>query len=229
MRALLYALLLGNVLFFTWGHWIDAPRPGAHRSTPLLAAAALNTAAAGSATGTASGTSSGGSAGASLGAAAGTGAASASGARCASLGPLAAAVDATALRVALQARNLQARERQATAVQTEGYWVYIDRLNDAQSRARALQRLSSAGLRDAAALADSGQVSVGLFNEQAGADKRAAAVRAAGFEPVIEPRSHSVEQFWLDVNLPADVPLPAVAALTTGLNLGNTPQWGSCP
>jgi len=225
MRALLYALLLTNVLFFIWGHWIDAPRPGAHVSTPLLAAAAANTAAAGSTAGTASGTSSGGSAGA----AAGTGAASASGARCASLGPLAVAVDATALRVALQARNLQARERQATAVQTEGYWVYIDRLNDAQSRARALQRLSSAGLRDAAALADSGQVSVGLFNGQAGADKRAAAVRAAGFEPVIEPRSHSVEQFWLDVNLPADVPLPAIAVLATGLNLGNTPQWGSCP
>jgi hypothetical protein len=222
MRALLYALLLSNVLFFTWAHWIDAPRPGAHRSIPLLAAAAANTAAAG---GAASATSSGGTAGA----AAGTGAASASGARCASLGPLAAAVDATALRVALQARNLQARERQATALQTEGYWVYIDKLNDAQSRARALQRLGSAGLRDAAALADSGQVSVGLFNEQAGADKRAAAVRAAGFEPVIEPRSHSVEQFWLDVNLPADVPLPAVAALVTGLNLGSTPQWGTCP
>jgi len=222
MRALLYALLLTNVLFFTWAQWIDAPRPGAHRSTPLLAAAAANTAAAG---GAASGTSSGGTAGA----AAGSGAASASGARCASLGPLAAAVDATALRVALQARNLQARERQATALQTEGYWVYIDKLNDAQSRARALQRLSSAGLRDAAALADSGQVSVGLFNEQAGADIRAAAVRAAGFEPVIEPRSHSVEQFWLDVNLPADVPLPAVAALATGLNLGSMPQWGSCP
>ncbi len=217
MRALLYALVLTNVLFFSWAHWIDAPRPGAHRSTPLLAAAAANTAAAGSATGTASGTSSG------------NGAASASGARCASLGPLAVAVDATALRVALQARNLQARERQATAVQTEGYWVYIDKLNDAQSRARALQRLGSAGLRDAAALADSGQVSVGLFNEQAGADKRAAAVRAAGFEPVIEPRSHSVEQFWLDVNLPADVPLPGVAALATGLNLGSMPQWGSCP
>jgi len=174
MRALLYALLLTNVLFFTWAQWIDAPRPGAHRSTPLLAAAAANTAAAGGAAGTASGTSSGGSGSA----ATGTGAASASGAR---------------LQIA------------------------------------RLQRLSSAGLRDAAALADSGQVSVGLFNEQAGADKRAAAVRAAGFEPVIEPRSHSVEQFWLDVNLPADVPLPAVAALATGLNLGSMPQWGSCP
>jgi hypothetical protein len=225
MRALLYALLLTNVLFFTWAHWIDAPRPGAHRFTPLLAAAAANPSAAGSAAGTASGTSSGGSAGA----APGSGAASATGARCASLGPLAATVDATALRVGLQARNLQARERQATVVQAEGYWVYIDKLTDAQSRARALQRLSRAGLRDAAALADSGQVSVGLFNEQAGADKRAAAVRAAGFEPVIEPRNHSVEQYWLDVNLPADVPLPAVAALATGLNLGNLPQWGSCP
>ncbi len=205
MRALLYALLLANVLFFTWAHWIDSPRPGAHRATPLLPA---TTGVAGPAAKVSGRSSS---------------------ARCASLGPLAAAADATALRVALQARDLQARERQATAVQTEGYWVYIDKLGDAQARTRALQRLSSAGLRDAAALADSGQVSVGLFNEQAGADKRAAAVRAAGFEPVIEPRSHSVEQFWLDVNLPGDVPLPAVAALVSGLNLGSAPQWAACP
>ena len=205
MRALLYALLLANVLYFSWAHWVDAPRPGAHRSAPMLAVTTAEAAPSGQA------------------------ASAVPAARCAALGPLAAAVEATVLRVALQARDLQARERHATAVQAEGYWVYIDKLGDAPARTRALQRLSSAGLRDAAALADSGQVSVGLFSEQAGADKRAAAVRAAGFEPVIEPRTHSVEQYWLDVNLPGDVPLPAVAALITGLNVSSTPQWAACP
>jgi hypothetical protein len=201
MRALLYALLLANVLFYSWAHWVDAPLPGAHQPAPLSPIAAAGAASSGAAPG----------------------------ARCASLGPLGAAAEATALKVALQARDLQARERQAAAVQTEGYWVYIDKLADAQARTRALQRLNSAGVRDAAALADSGQVSVGLFSEQAGADKRAAAVRAAGFEPVIEARTHSVEQFWLDVNLPGDVPLPAVAALVAGLNVSSAPQWGACP
>jgi len=201
MRALLYALLLANVLFFSWARWVDAPRAGAHRAAPLapLAMAAAAPAAASAAL------------------------------RCAALGPLAAAAEATALKVALQARDVQARGRQASIEQTDGFWVYIDKLADAAARTRALQRLNRAGVRDAAALADSGQVSVGLFSEQAGADKRAAAVRAAGFEPVIEARRHAVDQYWLDVNLPGDVPLPAVAALVTGLNISSTPQWGACP
>jgi len=203
MRALLYALLLANVLFFSWAHWVDAPRAGAHRAAPL---APLVVAAA-----------------------TGTAAPANSAARCASLGPLAAAAEATALRVALQARDVQARERQASTQQADGFWVYIDKLPDAAARTRALQRLSHAGVRDAAALADSGQVSVGLFSEQTGADKRAAAVRAAGFEPIIEARRHAVDQYWLDVNLPGDVPLPAVAALIAGLNISSTPQWGACP
>ena len=64
MRALLYALLLANVLFFTWAHWIDAPRPGAHRAAPLLAATATDTAPAGKTAGGSAGASSGGTSGA---------------------------------------------------------------------------------------------------------------------------------------------------------------------
>ncbi len=149
--------------------------------------------------------------------------------RCASLGPLAAAADSAALKTALQARNLPGRERQQAGQEIEGYWVYIDRLGDAAARDRALRQLNRFGVRDAAALGESGQVSVGLFSEKTGADKRAAAVRAAGFEPAIEVRQHTVDQYWLDVDLASDVPLPAVAALTAGLGINTTPQWGACP
>jgi len=198
MRALLYTLVLANLLFFAWSHWVDAPRPGPHRSAPLatLAIAAPNDAVT---------------------------------MRCASLGPLAAAVDSAALRTALQARNLLSRERQQSSQEIEGYWVYIDKLSDAADRDRALRRLNRFGVRDAAALGSSGQVSVGLFSEKAGADKRAAAVRAAGFEPAIEARQHNVNQYWLDVDLASDVPLPAVAALIAGLSISTTPLWGACP
>ncbi len=198
MRALLYTLILVNLLFFAWSYWIDAPRPGLHRSSPMqtLAVTAPNDPIA---------------------------------MRCASLGPLAAAVDAAALTTALQARNLPARERQAVSQEIEGYWVYIDQLADVTARARALARLNRFGVRDAAALAETGQVSVGLFSEKAGADKRAAAVRAAGFEPAIEVRQHAVDQYWLDVDLASDVPLPAVAALIAGLSINTTPLWSACP
>jgi len=198
MRALLYTLILANLLFFAWSHWVDAPRPGPHRSAPLqtLAIAVPNDPVT---------------------------------RRCASLGPLATAVDSASLRTALQARNLPGRERQQASQEIEGYWVYIDKFNDAAARDKALRRLDRFGVRDAAALGSTGQVSVGLFSEKTGADKRAAAVRAAGFEPAIEVRQRNVTQYWLDVDLASDVPLPAVAALIAGLSISTTPLWGACP
>ena len=198
MRALLYTLILANLLFFAWSHWVDAPRPGPHRSAPLptQAIAALNDPVT---------------------------------MRCASLGPLSSAVDSAALRRALQERNLPGRERQQVSQEIQGYWVYIDKLSDAAARDKALRRLDRFGVRDAAALGATGQVSVGLFGEKTGADKRAAAVRAAGFEPTIEVRQHNVTQYWLDVDLASDVPLPAVAALIAGLSISTTPLWGACP
>ena len=222
MRTLLYGLILVNVLFFGWAHWVDTPLPGAHQPTPLPAAGPPS-----ASSGAAAGAAAGAAVQAAAGTGAGTGATAAS--HCAALGPLTAAADSAALKTALQARDMRATERQVSAQVTEGYWVYIDKLTDVAARTRALQRLGRAGVHDAAAIADSGQVSVGLFSEQAGADKRAAAVRAAGFEPVIEARTRNAQQYWLDVNLPGDVPLPAVTALVAGLSISSTPQWGACP
>jgi hypothetical protein len=207
VRALLLSLGLANLLFFGWSHWIDAPAVGraAVAQVPALQFASVAPAVAGTASEAAAGAP-----------------------RCASLGPLSDAGASASLTTALRARNLTPRERRAATVVTDGYWVYIDHLRDTSARGRALRRLASSGVRDAAALADSGQVSVGLFSERDGADKRAAAVRAAGFEPVVEVRSHPLNGYWLDVDLPGDGPPPAVAALAAGLNLDTEPTWGDC-
>jgi hypothetical protein len=149
--------------------------------------------------------------------------------RCSSFGPLTDPAAAAVVSTALRARNFTPRERSVQADVADGYWVYIDNLRDPEVRARALRRLARAGVRDAAALAASGQVSVGLFNEQAGANLRAAAVRSAGLEPVIEARSHPVKEYWFDVELPGGVPPPAVGSLVEGLNLAAPPAWAACP
>lgn len=208
MRALILSLSLANLLFFGWSHWIDTPVAGqaAAANVPVLQLASAAPAAGG-----------------------GRVDAARSLPRCASLGPMAEAAASASLSTALRARNLTPRERRGPSVVTEGYWVYIDHLRDSIARGRALRRLARGGVRDAAALADSGQVSVGLFSEKSGADKRAAAVRAAGFEPVVEARSHRVNAYWLDVDLPSDFPPPAVSALAAGLNLETEPVWGDCP
>lgn len=205
MRALILTLVFINLLFFGWAQWIDQPVVGHAVSSSV---AALQLAPPGSAP-----------------AAAGASAAM----RCASLGPLTNREAVVAVGTALRARSFNPHERVTQGQAPDGYWVYIDNLNDADARARALKRLARAGVRDAAAMATSGQVSVGLFSEQSGADLRAAAVRSAGLEPVIKARLRQVDEYWFDVDSASDVPLPAVAALMAGINVDTLPAWGACP
>ena len=216
MRALVLALALINLLFFGWSYWIDKPQaPGT--SATAIPRLQLAPAAEPAATDPAP-------------APAAPPAATASAAsRCASLGPLTDQAAATAVNTALLARNLNPRQRLASGQIPDGYWVYIDNLRDGAARSRALKRLARAGVNDAAALASSGQVSVGLFSEKSGADMRAAAVRAAGLEPVTESRTHAQNQYWFDVDLANDIPLPAVAAVVAGLNVEAEPAWRACP
>lgn len=240
MRTLIYGLLLLNLVFFGWARWVDTPTIG-HSSAegvPALQLAAPRPAAAVADTPV------------SVASVAVTTVATAGAPltvpqtsgpvaplvlqerglppRCASLGPLTDMLTLGAVKTALQARNLSPRQRSTAGTVTEGYWVYIDNLRDSIARGRALRRLARGGVHDAAALASSGQVSVGLFSEKTGADSRAAAVRAVGLSPVIETRTRSATVYWFDVDVAAEVPLPTVSAVVAGLGLGGDPAWGRC-
>ncbi len=213
MRAFIYTLALANLLFFAWARWIDVP-PAAQKvaaGAPLQLAPARAEGAIPAANGPGGGD-------------AGTGPA-----HCVSLGPLTDTVATAAVATALRARNLNPRERQGPATVNEGYWVYVDHLGTASARTRALQRLSNNGVRDAAALPDTNQVSVGVFSSREGADQRAKTVRAAGLEPVVEARTHAISAYWLNVQVAIGIPPPAVPALVAGLNLPSEPAWGDCP
>jgi hypothetical protein len=70
---------------------------------------------------------------------------------------------------------------------------------------------------------------VGLFADQAAADRRIAAVKAAGYKAISQPRTRLATRHFLDVQLPVDMPLPAVDSLTAGVPLPEAPQWGACP
>ncbi len=70
---------------------------------------------------------------------------------------------------------------------------------------------------------------MGLFSEQSGAELRATAVRSAGLDPIIKPRMQTVDEYWFDVDSTNDVPLPATAALTAGVNVDVAPAWAACP
>ena len=205
MRALLLGLAFANLAFFGWARWIDqpaagVPAPGGVTALQLAPAVARPVAAS-----------------------------EHSALRCASLGPVIDGETAVAVGTALRARGLESRERVSTGEAPDGYWVYIDKLADADARARAMKRLTRAGIRDAAVMASSGQISVGLFNGEEGANLRAAAVRSAGLEPIVKSRLRPVDEHWFDVELAGEMPLPAVVALMAGLKAEPLPAWGSCP
>jgi len=201
MSALVLSLVFVNVLFFGWAQWIDLPA-GVHGPTASVAALRL---------------------------AQPSSKAPQAVARCASFGPLPSRESLAAVGTALRARSFNPRERATRAEAPDGYWVYIENLNDTQARSRAMKRLARAGVRDAAALPTNGQVSVGLFSEQSGAELRATAVRAAGLEPIVKPRLQMVDQYWYDVDTTSDVTLPTVAALTAGTTMESAaPAWSAC-
>jgi len=205
VRALILSLALANLLFLGWSSWIDHPAAAA---APAVGVAALQLSPAPGAR---------------------AAAAAALPARCASLGPFIDGDTAKAVGTALRSRGLEPRERIGKGEAADGYWVYIDDLRDPDARARALKRLGKGGIHDAAVLASSGQISVGLFSSQEGAETRATAVRATGLDPIVKPRLRTVDEHWFDVELAGDAPMPAVDALMAGLAAAQPPSWGTCP
>ena len=179
MRPIISTLALANLLFFAWARWIDVP-PAGHNTA---AGAPLQLAPAHAEGAISAANSSGG------------GDPRTGPAHCVSLGPLTDTVATAAVATALRARNLNPRERHGPAVANDGYLVYIDHLGTVAARTRALKRLSSGGVRDAAALPDTDKVSVGLFNSKEGAEQRAATVRATGLEPIIDARTHTITAY----------------------------------
>jgi hypothetical protein len=207
MRALLLTLALLNLLFLGWATLIDVPVAGGSSASALPRLEVL-----------------------SAGAPATPQAPAPDGAqRCAAFGPLPDEAAASAVQAALAARRLNGTLRHVVAEELEGYQVTIGELGNEVARRRALQRLEKAGVHGAEVIAGTGQVSAGLFADQAAADRRIAAVKAAGYKASSQPSRRLATHHFLDVQLPLDMPLPAVDALTAGVSLPEPAQWGACP
>jgi hypothetical protein len=202
MRVIFLLLVLANLLFFGWASWVDRPEPRvrAAASVPALQLAP------GSAARAAAGPT-----------------------HCRSLGPYADEAGATAAGAVLARRGMVLRSRRVNATAADGYWVYIAAADPRQQQ-QALKRLARAGVRDAAVVADDtgGRVSAGIFTEQQGAEERAAAVRRAGLEPVLEARQKTTSAWWLDLTLVAADTDPRVNDAELG-GAGPALQLTDCP
>jgi hypothetical protein len=242
VRLAVLSLLVINLVFFGWAHWLDVsakvpvsaeqnssipPLQLAPRSqTPAAAAGAASSGspAAGAPTATGSGAS-----------ASTTAAASAAPGRCRSLGPFEDAIAANTAAERLRAHGWSPRDRTAESTNPNVYWVYIGELT-VDMQHRAIAQLNAAGIKDAAPMTSpeqSDRVSVGVFADQAHAVRRAEQVRALGLKPTLGMRQRTVNAHWLDFDSKGDAdPLPVDllgAPAIRGINSLGPVKIADCP
>jgi len=194
MRAIFALLVLANVAWFAWVHWVDPP--AADRAPGKVEAPRLV-----------------------LGREA---PAAERGARprirptdnCLSLGPFSDLTDAARASSLLRENGLQPRQRAGEGAVWKGYWVSLEGVPDRPAAEGIIERLRRFGIGDAYAMPDEGRlitISLGLFTERQRALTRMDEVKALGFEPLMAERERSGTVYWIDVDVEAPAVLPDAA------------------
>jgi hypothetical protein len=196
VRTVILLLVVANLVFFGWAHWIDVP---AQARTPLAAPVpALASAAAAT--------------------------------RCKSLGPFVSSDAATHAAAALLARGIATQTRQASRMVPDGFLVYVNGFTSSAEEQKALQRLGRAGITDAVGVSEPGQeirIIVGAMASEEQANDRVDLVQKSGFKAQTEARQRQESDSWIDARFGPQVPLPAVADLTSGPDAAAV-AWGEC-
>jgi hypothetical protein len=196
MRVIFALLVLANVAWFAWTHWVvrpvadaaparvEVPRLVLAREAPASDAAArppiLPTE------------------------------------NCLSLGPFSDLTDAARASTLLRENGLQPRQRAGEGVVWKGYWVSLEQVPDRASAEGIIERLRRFGIGDAYSMPDEGRqitISLGLFTERQRALQRMDEVKALGFEPLMAERERSGTVYWIDVDVEAPAKLPDAALL----------------
>lgn len=217
MRHVLFALLFANLAYFAWAHWIDAPRPvpenAAFAKLPRLK---MRNEVVQPAPGAASGSAQK----IALNASAGAGS-------CVSIGPFGDIGSSARAAAVLKDKGFDPQQRAVAGETSDGFWVYVGGLKTQSQVDRVRQDLVFHGITDAHAMADAGaadrRVSVGLFSEREGADKRAKQVQHLGLKAEVAERKLPVSMYWVDVMPPfenSSVPIDDLLAEGVGSKVG---------
>lgn len=143
---------------------------------------------------------------------------------CLSLGPFETPADLRLAMDLLLPKVERIQFREVPAVALRGYRVFLP---PAASRADALavaRALSDKGVADyyvVTAGAQQNTISLGSFRDLEKASLRRNALAALGYSPMLEPRTESVSQWWIDLAAAPDVqwqelvPDPAIKAIAS--------------
>jgi hypothetical protein len=196
MRVIFALLVLANVAWYAWTHWVDRPAEDAAHArveAPQLVLAREAPATEAAARPPIRPTD-----------------------NCLSLGPFSDLTDAARTSTLLRENGLQPRQRAGEGVVWKGYWVSLEQVPDRLSAEGIIERLRRFGIGDAYSMPDKGRqitISLGLFTERQRALQRMDEVKALGFEPLMAVRERSGTVYWIDVDVQAPAKLPDAALL----------------
>lgn len=220
MRTLIILLLLLNLGFAAWALLIDKPvyPPAAHDISHLPKLLLFSEPAPG-ATQTKSGTPAAG--------------AAVPAAHCVSVGPFNDINGSAAAADLLKTRGFTPTQRGEPGEDLVDYWVYLDLASDAEAT-RLLQKLRAGGVADARIMpatptSDTRRVSVGLFTEREGAERRSKQVKALGLMPVISEAHQSQATYWVDINLTSPGQIVSTEGLLPSAVEGAHLEIRDCP
>lgn len=120
---------------------------------------------------------------------------------CHSLGPFATPVELRAAMNVLTPHVGRIQFREVAATELRGYRVYLPAAGNREAALATARQLAARGVRDYYVVTAGDQentVSLGLFRDLANAEKRRDELSAQGFQPVLEPRTESAAQWWID-------------------------------
>jgi hypothetical protein len=141
---------------------------------------------------------------------------------CASIGPFPTQADMRTALNALTPLVARIQYREASSTETRGYWVYLPAQATREKALALARQLSEKGVRDYYVVTAGDQpntISLGLFRDQANADKRRDEVAKLGFAPDVVARTEELPVYWIDFAEERDHPLDWRARMTAQLDL----------
>lgn len=218
MRNACLALLLLNLVYFTWAGWVGAPKPppvnAAVEKLPRLKLASELPPAQSPA------------------AAPRRGAYNelSDTAPCMSVGPFPDILSSAQAAEILKTKGFAPRQRAAVGDMLAQYWVTVAGAKSDVEAQRVLKALSAHGIKDAEAMPDDPNhvISVGVFTDREHAQRRADAVRQLGYTADIGERQLPAAEYWVDLTPEGGrraVPLQALFAAGVNTRIGVQP----CP
>ena len=139
-------------------------------------------------------------------------------AQCFSVGPFANQAAASAAGTRLGNRVSRSRAREVPGNSAQGYNVLLPPQPDREAAQALAQRIGAAGFDDYLVVntgAQANGIALGRYRSREAAERRQAAMRAAGFEAQLQPLGNEgVAQWWLDIAAAANMGASALQTET---------------